>query len=274
MEKQLSSKSKITDYKRGDETETEVDKRKRTIVANFWDKFANTFHGHQVYGMENIPSNSPVILLWYHGPVPVDYMSLVAKIYLRDGKMINSVVHKSLTGNLLSRDTAKLLELTSGGRSYYVDKLKKGEIVGVAVGGAEEACFDFDYNTEWGSRTGFANVALEAGVPIIPIFTENIREAYNTIRTGETLWRFIYETTKVPVIPILGGFPVKLITHVGTPILVNPEESAEHLAKRVQMTMKEMIAKHQNKEKSVIGLVLDRVYKKNFNEEKQEILCN
>ena len=74
-----------------------------------------------------------------------------------------------------------------------------------------------------------------AGVPIIPIFTENIREAYNTIRTGETLWRFIYETTKVPVIPILGGFPVKLITHVGTPILVNPEESAEHLAKRVQV---------------------------------------
>ena len=67
-------------------------------MANFWDKFANTFHGHQVYGMENIPSNSPVILLWYHGPVPVDYMSLVAKIYLRDGKMINSVVHKSLTG--------------------------------------------------------------------------------------------------------------------------------------------------------------------------------
>ena len=58
---------------------------------------------------------------------------------------------------------AKFLKLTSNGRSYYVEKLKKGEIVGVAVGGVEEACFDFDYNTEWGSRTGFANVALEAG---------------------------------------------------------------------------------------------------------------
>ena len=84
--------------KRVDEIETEVVKRKRTILANFWDKFANTFHGHQVHGMENIPRNSPVILLWYHGPVPVDYFSLVAKLYLRDGKMINSVVHKSLTG--------------------------------------------------------------------------------------------------------------------------------------------------------------------------------
>ena len=71
-----------------------------------------------------------------------------------------------LTGNLLSRDMAKLLKLTSNGRSYYVEKLKKGEIVGVAVGGVEEACFDFDYNTEWGSRTGFANVALEAGKDI------------------------------------------------------------------------------------------------------------
>ena len=38
--------------------------------------------------------------------------------------------------------------------------------------------------------------------------------------------------------------------------------------------MKEMIAIHQNKEKSVFGLVLDRVYKKDFNEKKQEILCN
>merc|ERR1712131_276921 len=106
-------------------------------------------------------------------------------------------------------DTAKLLELTSGGRSYYVDKLKKGEIVGVAVGGAEEACFDFDYNTEWGSRTGFAKVALAAGVPIIPIFTENIREAYCSMRTGEDTWRFLYEKTKLPLGPVYGGFPVK-----------------------------------------------------------------
>ena len=76
---------------------------------------------------------------------------------------------------------------------------------------------------------------IHSGVPIIPIFTENIREAYTTMRTGETIWRFIYETIKVPVIPVYGGLPVKLVTHVGTPILLNKKETAEQLAKRVQV---------------------------------------
>ena len=84
-------------------------------------------------------------------------------------------MNPSLTGNMLSRDMAKLLKVTSNGRSYYVEKLKKGEIVGVAVGGVEEACFDFDYNTEWGSRTGFANVALEAGKEIKLNLTSSIK---------------------------------------------------------------------------------------------------
>ena len=113
--------------------------------------------------MENIPSSSPVLLVWYHGPVPIVYFSLVAKLYIRDGKLVNSVVHKSLKRNPFWNVSEKLLKVTSNGRSYCVDQLENGETVGVAVGGAEEACFDFDYNTEWGSRTGFAHVALLAG---------------------------------------------------------------------------------------------------------------
>jgi len=246
--------------KRREEAEAEVVNRARVILANFWDNFTNIYHGHQVFGLENIPSNSPVLLVWYHGPVPIDYFSLVAKLYIRDGKLVNSVVHKSLKRNPFWKVSEKLLKVTSNGRSYCVDQLENGETVGVAVGGAEEACFDFDYNTEWGSRTGFAHVALLAGVPIIPIFTENIREAYTTMRTGETIWRFIYETIKVPVIPLYGGLPVKLITHVGTPILLNEKETAEQLAKRVQTSMQGMISKHQNKEKSVFGIIMDRFY--------------
>ena len=32
------------------------------------------------------------------------------------------------------------------------------------------------YSVEWGKREGFAHVAIDAKVPIIPVFTENIRE--------------------------------------------------------------------------------------------------
>ena len=72
-------------------------------------------------------------------------------------------------------------------------------------------------------------------MPIIPIFTENIREAYCSMRTGEDTWRFLYEKTKLPLSPAYGGFPVKLTTHVGAPIRAKPEETADQLAKRVQV---------------------------------------
>ena len=54
-------------------------------------------------------------------------------------------------------------KLTAAGKVYCVNLLENGEILGVAVGGAREALFDFDYNTEWSCRTGFAKVALLTG---------------------------------------------------------------------------------------------------------------
>ena len=36
-------------------------------------------------------------------------------------------------------------------------------MVGVAVGGAEEALFDWDYDLLWGQRKGFAKLALRTG---------------------------------------------------------------------------------------------------------------
>ena len=46
-----------------------------------------------------------------------------------------------------------------------------GELVGLAPGGAREALFDRKLEVDWAGREGFAQVALLAGVPIIPVFT-------------------------------------------------------------------------------------------------------
>ena len=72
------------------------------------------------------------------------------------------------------------------------------------------------------NRQGFAAVAIAAGVPIIPVFTENIREATlclsGRMNVGRGLWEQIYEKTKMPLVPMYGLFPVKLRTHLGKPI--------------------------------------------------------
>ena len=114
--------------------------------------------------MENIPSKSAAILVWYHGPIPVDYFGLVARLYLRDGRLVNSVVDRFLTTLPQWSDVEHHFKVTSAGKGYCVELLEHGELLGVAVGGAREAFLDFDYAADWGNRQGFAKVALLTGL--------------------------------------------------------------------------------------------------------------
>ena len=103
-------------------------------------------------------------------------------------------------------------------------------------------------------------VALLTGAPIVPVFTENIRSAYTSLGLGARLWRQLYERTRLPMVPIYGGLPVRLTTHVGAPIRVRREESAAQLGARVQAAMRRMVAAHQpGPRPSLATLLLDRL---------------
>ena len=82
-------------------------------------------------------------------------------------------------------------------------------------GGLEAQCGSQNYELNWKKRSGFAKVAHEAGVPIIPVFTENCRETIVNLQTGLKWWRFLFDWTKIPLTPLYGGFPVQMVTHIG-----------------------------------------------------------
>ena len=83
----------------------------------------------------------------------------------------------------------------------------------ILPGGVREAMFgDENYQILWGERIGFAKVALEAKIPIIPIFTKNCREAFRTISFGRNILLKLYEIIRLPCVVMYGGFPVKLVT--------------------------------------------------------------
>ena len=81
--------------------------------------------------------------------------------------------------------------------------------------------------------------------PIIPIFTRNIREAIRSFNTPRSFWRWVYHKTQLPLVPIYGGFPVKLKTYIGEPIHFDPSHTPESLAKLVSQQMEAMIEQHQ-----------------------------
>lgn len=74
--------------------------------------------------------------------------------------------------------------------------------------------------------------------PVVPVFSENIREAFRTLSLGRRLFLKLYSWTKFPFAPLYGGFPVKMITHIGRPIDYDPDVCPEDLQKKVSKLYK------------------------------------
>lgn len=69
--------------------------------------------------------------------------------------------------------------------------------------------------------------------PIIPLFTRNVRESFRAVGLFKRMWLRLYSWTRFPLVPIYGGFPVKLTTYIGTPIPYDSSLSPEDLAAKV-----------------------------------------
>ena len=220
----------------------------RCLVAFMWSGYLNFWHNLSFRNLENIPRTGGVMLVWYHGPIPVDYFGLIAKVFSRDHRMVFSVVDKCLHMIPGLSRVQRHLQCESFSRVECASKLMDGAIIGVAPGGSREALFDDSYEVLWENRVGFAKVASFTQSPIIPIFSENIRNAYRTMETGRSFWRWVFEVTKLPLIPVYGGFPVEIVTHVGDPITAKVGETAEQLQMRVRLEMLKLMKKNQRSE--------------------------
>ncbi|KAJ9589682.1 hypothetical protein L9F63_017126 [Diploptera punctata] len=139
--------------------------------------------------------------------------------------------------------------------------LKENNLLAISPGGVYEAQFgNAYYRLMWKKRLGFAKVALDAKVPVIPMFTENLREAFRSVGFGKRLWLKLYTVTRLPIVPIYGGFPVKLRTHIGKPIPYNSALTAEQLQIKVARAIEDLIEEHQRIPGSILLALLERVF--------------
>nr|XP_060631308.1 monoacylglycerol/Diacylglycerol O-acyltransferase-like [Anolis sagrei ordinatus] len=235
----------------------------RQWIGHFVETFGKIWHGYEVIGMENLPKG-PGIIVFYHGAFVLDYILLVARLYAQKGRSLYSVAHRDmfLPGVKLVLDVVGCIV---GTKVNCVEILKKGHLLGIAPGGLREGNFsDEYYNLVWGSGTGFAQVALDAKVPIIPMFTQNLREAYRTV--GKTrLLKWLYERTKLLVLPLYGGFPVKLRTYIGEPIPYDPNLTAKELAEKAKIAIEDLRNKYQKRPGNILRALSERFDKHHKN---------
>ncbi|KAJ8669028.1 hypothetical protein QAD02_000287 [Eretmocerus hayati] len=231
----------------------------RNVVAAVWDAHGWIWHGYEVVGIENIPPHQPVLFIYYHGAIPIDLYYFISKVFLYNSKLIHTVGDRFLfkcPGWPIISDVLKVIPGTIQTCSGI---LKDGNNLAISPGGVYEAQFgDSYYHLLWKKRLGFAKVALDAKVPIIPIFTKNVREAFRAVSWGRRFWLKLYAMTRFPLVPIYGGFPVKLKTFVGKPIPYDGSLSPEELQVKVAAELNDLINEHQRKPGSILRALLER----------------
>ncbi|KAL1115219.1 hypothetical protein AAG570_007250 [Ranatra chinensis] len=217
-----------------DAYETDIWDGARKTVAALWDAHGWIWHGYELQGADNIPDDSAALVVYYHGAIPVDLYYFMSRLYLTRNRLVHTVADRFLFSIPGWGIISEVLKVIPGTIQTCSTLLREGNLLAISPGGVYEAQFgDSRYRLMWKKRLGFAKVAIDAQVPIIPMFTENVREAFRTLGFGRRLWTRLYLWTRLPIVPIYGGFPVKLVTHIGPPIPFEPGITPEELQKKV-----------------------------------------
>ncbi|XP_047505905.1 transmembrane protein 68 isoform X1 [Pieris napi] len=232
----------------------------RVAVCALWDAHGWLWHGYEIRGVENIPAG-PFLVIYYHGALPIDMYYFTARMLLFQRRHLHTVADRFL---FKIPGWSQLLEglcVIPGTVATCAGVLRSGNPLAISPGGVYEAQFgDHYYRLHWKSRTGFAKVALEANVPIIPMFTQNVREAFRTVGWLRGICLRIYAATRIPLAPVYGGFPVKLITHLGKPIYPDSSLTPEQLQQKVATAIEDLVEEHQRVPGSILHALIERVY--------------
>jgi len=238
----------------------------RKTLAALWDAQGWLWHGYEVVGLENIPETGGALIVFYHGAIPIDFYYLMSKYILLKGRLIRCVGDRFLfkiPGWSLMMEAFKVIP---GTVHSCASILKEGNILAIAPGGVFEAQFGNErYQLLWKSRVGFAKVALEAKVPVIPMFTLNIREGFRSVSWGAKFWRWLYSKTHFPLVPIYGFFPVKMKTFIGKPIPYDANNTPEMLSQQAAHAIETLIREHQRIPGSIVRALIARFYKTTLN---------
>ncbi|XP_060948068.1 monoacylglycerol/Diacylglycerol O-acyltransferase-like [Limanda limanda] len=234
----------------------------RKTLATLWDGHGAIWHGYEIHGLEKIPDKGPALIVYYHGAIPIDYYYFLANVILQKGRTCHSVADHLLFKVPGFKLLLEVFSVIHGPQEECVRALKNGHLLGISPGGVREALLsDETYPLLWGKRKGFAQVAIDSQVPVIPMFTQNLREGFRSSGTLR-LFRWMYERFHLPVAPVYGGFPVKFRTFLGDPIQYDPNINAADLAEKVQQAVQSLIDQHQVIPGNILRALMERFYTK------------
>jgi 1-acyl-sn-glycerol-3-phosphate acyltransferase len=195
----------------------------RTLPA--WRLLSNLYFRAAVTGLENIPAEGPVLLVGNHsgGTLIADTFVFAQSFYDRFGadRRFHQLAHDLVFKLVGLRTLLQRYGTVPASPQNMKTALDRGSALLVYPGGDEET-----YRPSWESaridlahRTGFVSLALEHGVPIVPVVAIGGQETALFLGRGRRLAQLLRldRTLRLKVLPAVLG-PPAMLTILDLPI--------------------------------------------------------
>ncbi|UJR33672.1 hypothetical protein I4U23_021104 [Adineta vaga] len=239
------------------------------------------FHAFEVVGSEKIDVDQGCLFIARHSTHNGDILGTLVCFYHMTGRMLRPLIHRLLT---VFFPFLRLMGAVPGEPKSASSLLKSGFWVAVIPGGADEGMIGHEnaYKVCWPKkRKGFAHVAIEAQVPIVPLFLANVDEMrwnpilslWNFLGLGR-LFSYILELDLPVIRPILLvtastvwflvtfiqiPIPAKLTLFIGDPVQYDTsKDSIDDIVERARNDLQALINKRQPYGKSYSNAVKER----------------
>ena len=256
------------------DTMHEIDTKTAARVLGFLNP-RRLYHRAEIRFADRLPANGGAVIVSNHGRLDLDFFILVGLI-LRSRKRLVRLMADHMWFKLsVTRRIMSLAGGVDGTRENAKQLLENGEMVLTYPGGVREIMTSRlgREHIDWTGRTGFANVANTAGVPVIPVVGIGVNNGFLFLSSGRRLGNLLYrrvlrlgseydkyrDPLVIGLLPLPLPFslalhfplPCKLRYIVGEPIYPvgkpqGREEQAkdDELAKRVEDSMRRLIEQY------------------------------
>jgi 1-acyl-sn-glycerol-3-phosphate acyltransferase len=173
----------------------------RTLIEKVTEYFSASLEGR-----EHIPGTGGVLLVANHGMNGFDGLVLGALLQKDVGRLPFWLAERNLWRFPGFDRLAGFIDAVPGERDAAASLLRRGELVVVYPGGIRDS-FKLSSQREklqWGKRSGFAKVAMAAGVPIVPVAAHGVDDMYTVLAHEPFLGRLVLGDAKYDLPIALG----------------------------------------------------------------------
>jgi 1-acyl-sn-glycerol-3-phosphate acyltransferase len=166
------------------------------------------FHA-RMEGADRIPREGGALIVGNHAMNGLDGFVLGALIVKETGRYARFLGERNLFRIPVLKDMLTAVGAIAGEPSAATQLLADGELVAVYPGGIDDSwklTTTDKYKLQWGNRSGFARVAMRAGVPIVPVAALGIDEMYEVVAREPVVGRAIFGSPRYDFPIALGAY--------------------------------------------------------------------